>query len=410
MSETANQSSDRLLWLAAAVVVCMGLSWLVIEAPWSADDDFGEFAGIATSAEPAAAPAAAASSPASSTAAATASTPAGSAIVRTGAADASGASDSDPLYLARLALDAGMLVEPADYSAWALFGAAVARDPGDAAAREGLLQVAAALLSRGRAALEQGRFDDATSVTETIFARLPEHEGAVTLAAEIELALTPPEPVAPPPARRAPVVAAPAPVDPIPDLHAAFREALVANAILTPQGESARDLVREMLATAPEHDLTLAARELLVTEMLDRSANSIEAMDTAAARTWIDSAAELDAEPLQLARAEARLSDHLRALEAQKLVPASELSRVHYRAPEYPQMALNRGIEGWVEIGFVVATDGSTTEVTVLDASHELYFDDAAAAAVAEWRYEPVQFMGEAIPRRSFTRLEFVLE
>jgi TonB family protein len=417
MSETATQSSDRLLWLAAGVVVCMGLAWLVIEAPWSANDDPGDFASVDVTAGPVPASAA---GPRTAT---PASTAAGAAAVTDAAANGAGATDAaatepapaaadtDPLYLARLALDAGMLMEPADYSAWTLFGAAAARDPDDAAAREGLEQVAAALLGRGRTALEQGRFDDATRMADTIAERLPEHAGALALAADIVVATTPPpEPVAPPaPVVRAPVAAAPEPVDPIPGRHAAFRDALVQNAILTPQGESARDIVGEMLAMSPEHELTLAARDLLVTEMLDRSAQSIEALDTAAARTWIDAATGLAAGAGAIARAEARLTAHLRAQESQKLVPASELTRVSYTPPHYPEMALTRGIEGWVEIGFVVAPDGSTTEVTVLDASHDLYFDEAAAAAVGEWRFEPVEFMGEAIARRSFTRLEFVL-
>lgn len=389
MTGRAQESPDLLIWLAAGVVACMALAWLVIAAPWTADD---APAGLA-------APERAPVEPAG-TSAGTAAAPAG----------------RDPLYLARLALEAGMLVEPADYSAWSLFGEAAAADPGNPAARAGLAEVAAALIGRGRAALEQGRYADAEAIAATIFERLPAHEGAQTLAADIATARTPPAPAAlPEPAEPAASVAEPAepepePVDPVPGLHESFLDAMARNAILTPPGESASDIVGAMLAADPAHELTIDARDMLVTEMLDRSAQSIEALDSAAARTWIDSAAELAADPRRIEAAEARLADHLVAQEAQKLVPASALTQLDFAAPEYPEVALLRGIEGWVEIGFIVAPDGNTEEVTVLEASHERFFDDAALAAVREWRFEPVRFMGRTIRRRAFTRLEFVLD
>ena len=76
---------------------------------------------------------------------------------------------------------------------------------------------------------------------------------------------------------------------------------------------------------------------------------------------------------------------------------------------EYPEIALEREIEGWVDVEFVVTPAGNTAEITVVDASHARYFREEAVAAVEQWRFEPVIFMGEAIPQHAFIRLEFVL-
>jgi len=388
MAGADDQTGDRLLWLGAGVVVLMGVAWLVVAAPWS-EPDGGEFDDFAPDAV-------AADSDRSETQVALAS--------------GSATTDSDPLRMARMALDAGMLTEPPDYSAWTLFGRVVATEPGNTAARDGLLQVADALLLRASAALEQGRYDDASAIAATIGERLPDHAGALALIAEVERALRPPEPVREPaPTLPAAASVEPVPVDPIPAMNAAFIDAMAQNAVLRPAGTSAVDIVNDMLSAAPDHELTIAARDLLVTEMLDRSKQSIEALDVRAAQTWIESAAPLTDDSAEIERAQDRLTRHLIETESQKMLPTSELTQLSSTAPEYPRIPLERGIEGWVELEFVVTAAGLTEDITVTNASHDRYFRDEAIAAVAQWRFEPVIFMGQAISKRSYTRLAFVL-
>lgn len=390
MTDQKEQAGDRLLWLAAGVVALMGVAWLVVAAPWSQPEPVALAPAPETAIEIAAAPAAAGQ---------------GASSV------ASARAVADPLQTARMALEAGMLTEPAEYSAWTLYGRIVAGEPDNAEARAGLEQVAAALLQRGTTALEQGRFADAEAIVATVTGRFPEHDGARALAAEIVIATTPPEPPARPAEAAEPELVAevPEPVDPIPAMNDAFRAAMARNDVLRPAGTSAVDIVGEMLAAAPEHTLSIAARDMLVTEMLDRSAQSIEARDTRAAQTWIDSAAPL-ADPALIARAQDRLTQYLIEIETARLVPASELRTVRAAPPEFPSAALDRGIEGWVEIEFVVAPDGETENVTVTDASHDRYFREEAVTAVEAWRFEPVVFMDRAISKRASTRLEFVID
>ena len=101
------------------------------------------------------------------------------------AAPAPEAALDNPLRMAQLAYDAGMLIEPEEYSAWTLFARVVKAEPGNAAARDGLTKVADDLVRRGETALDQGRFDDARATVERIRATLPEHPGAKALAQKI---------------------------------------------------------------------------------------------------------------------------------------------------------------------------------------------------------------------------------
>lgn len=387
MSAPSAQSGDRLLWLAAAVVAAMGLGWLVIEKPWSGD------AAPEFVADPA---------PVEQTTIA---------LANTDVPPADAGPSRDPLYLARLALESGMLVEPVEYSAWTLFGEALDANPGNADARDGLDQVATALLGRGQTAFEQGRLDDAEIIAGTIVTRFPDHAGALELANDIAVARRPP-PVAvrETPARTAATAPRqPDPAERIPGLHAAFLEAMGRNAVLTPSGTSARDVLGEMIEIAPAHELTGAAREQLVTELLDRSKQALEALDTAGAQAWIDSAAPLAADSGVIERAQNSLTQHLIDTESKKRLPVSALDQTVRVAAEYPEIALEREIEGWVDVEFVVTPAGNTAEISVVDASHARYFRNEAIAAVEQWRFEPVVFMGRPIPQHAFIRLEFKL-
>lgn len=57
-------------------------------------------------------------------------------------------------------------------------------------------------------------------------------------------------------------------------------------------------------------------------------------------------------------------------------------------APRYPLSALNRRIEGSVQIAFVIQPDGSVTAVRLLSSTPPGVFDEAALAAVSRWRFE----------------------
>ncbi|WP_416138600.1 TonB family protein [Halomonas sp. HK25] len=74
--------------------------------------------------------------------------------------------------------------------------------------------------------------------------------------------------------------------------------------------------------------------------------------------------------------------------------------------PEYPPQARRRGLEGHVELEFVILPDGrvDASTIRVTDTRPRNVFEDAARRAVARWRFEPAEGL-----RRARQRLEFQL-
>jgi protein TonB len=76
-----------------------------------------------------------------------------------------------------------------------------------------------------------------------------------------------------------------------------------------------------------------------------------------------------------------------------------EPKRLVYVPPEYPLLASQAGIVGMVIIEAHVGTDGRVKDATILRG--QPLFDEAAKAAVMQWRYQPLLLNGVA--------MEFVL-
>jgi len=78
--------------------------------------------------------------------------------------------------------------------------------------------------------------------------------------------------------------------------------------------------------------------------------------------------------------------------------------------PMYPPAARQAGLEGEVRVRFVVARDGSVTDVEVLSSTPGTLFNAAVLQAVRQWRFEPATRAGEPAAVRVETSLQFRLE
>lgn len=65
--------------------------------------------------------------------------------------------------------------------------------------------------------------------------------------------------------------------------------------------------------------------------------------------------------------------------------------------PVYPPIAAQRGIEGWVVVGFTISANGTVKKPKVLDSKPARIFDDAAVKAVRRWKYNPKIVDGKPI-------------
>ncbi|MDR0781726.1 MAG: energy transducer TonB [Pseudomonadales bacterium] len=79
--------------------------------------------------------------------------------------------------------------------------------------------------------------------------------------------------------------------------------------------------------------------------------------------------------------------------------------------PDYPQRALSRNIEGWVQVQFTITETGSVADAKVVASDPPNMFDDAAIKAILRWRYNPMIEDGTPVARPGMqTILRFNLD
>jgi periplasmic protein TonB len=91
---------------------------------------------------------------------------------------------------------------------------------------------------------------------------------------------------------------------------------------------------------------------------------------------------------------------------ASKVYTLSELVVVKQVSPRFPDAAVRGGFEGWVDIEFTVALDGTVQDVSVKDSSSRIFHREALAA-ILSWRFEPVRQEGRPVPVRAMMRFTF---
>jgi TonB family protein len=147
-----------------------------------------------------------------------------------------------------------------------------------------------------------------------------------------------------------------------------------------------------------------------------RAAVAAEASGLIAARDWGGADAllvALEQAPQGSAPAAPLLADleHGRLQEEYlaTAVPASELTLVKGAAPTYPPDAEQRGIEGWVDLEFIVDVTGRPKDLRVTAAEPPGRFETVASAAVAQYRFAPFERDGRVFERRVRVRVRFTL-
>jgi protein TonB len=75
--------------------------------------------------------------------------------------------------------------------------------------------------------------------------------------------------------------------------------------------------------------------------------------------------------------------------------------------PDYPPDAVRKHTEGWVEVEFTVAADGSVTNATVVNANPARVFNTAALSAVGRWTFKPRMENGKPVEEKMRRRIEF---
>jgi protein TonB len=83
---------------------------------------------------------------------------------------------------------------------------------------------------------------------------------------------------------------------------------------------------------------------------------------------------------------------------------------IENRSPVYPARAAERRAQGWVDVQFTVAADGSTRDAVVTASSPAGLFEKSVLDAVRDWRYEPRVVAGRPVDQRVELRVRFELK
>lgn len=165
--------------------------------------------------------------------------------------------------------------------------------------------------------------------------------------------------------------------------------------LVEPQGDSAMHYFDLLRAADPQFEGLSDTGALLAAHAVTESRTALtggnldraEALATAAANAAGASAETSDLAAEIMAARVARTSSVTAPV--LRVVPEGQLRRVSFMSPVYPDRARARRAEGWVDLEYTVATDGTTRDILVRAAEPEHIFDSSAVSAVRRWRYEP---------------------
>lgn len=293
----------------------------------------------------------------------------------------------------REALLRGQLIEPPEQSARFLIEAARALAPGDAGVQQATKELLARLQAEAGKALTAGNPDQADVWTSAAAGAGAERADVAALRAEAQR------------------LRGASKADSLAQLTLTFNERLAAGSITEPAADSAKFYLAQLLQADAAHPATQLARTAFDTRVLDEARGALRAQDYGGARRWLSEARAAGADPASIGAVDAAIGAAQDAAQrASSYVSASSMTRTRYVAPKFPPAASQRGIDGWVDLQFLVNTDGSVGELTIVGAQPVGVFEQAALDAVRHWRYQPLMRDGQPATQRARVRLRFAMQ
>jgi TonB family protein len=341
------------------------------------------------------------------------------------------------LTTAQSAYDQGRLVDPPEASALQSYRTVLVLDPDNVAAKNGLERIASRLIVEARTFIRDQRLTQAVETLQRVRGVQPDHPELPALNAQLRLALQArlleqaraagtgaiPEQAIPnelrtttqtrsrprdaasarasqadkqrmpagraelaPPA--APVTTEPAPIGS--DWFALVLRRTDENQLLVPGDDSALhyyDLLKQSGGSATDLQRATAA---LGAKLTANAQVEIYRKDLELADSLLRQATEIGYTGDDLAAAQAALATARAPVpSAASVSKAGERPIARYVAPEYPREALDREIEGWIDVRLEVNPAGEVVQATIEDGLRRQLFGRAALKATRQWKYAP---------------------
>ena len=99
----------------------------------------------------------------------------------------------------------------------------------------------------------------------------------------------------------------------------------------------------------------------------------------------------------ELAAAIANLPPSAEVIVEEDVTASDEYLPIVVIQPQYPNRALQEGIEGWAQVSFTVDEAGSVVDPVIVQSSPEEVFDEASLAAVSRFKFSPRVVDGQAV-------------
>ena len=163
-----------------------------------------------------------------------------------------------------------------------------------------------------------------------------------------------------------------------------------------PDNDNALYYVNQLRAADPKSNGLAQITIAVQAQILERARAALDAGDMEKSEALaqkagtLGSSSDLDAMNDRIRQRRAAGGDVLQ-------MPEQSLTRLNKLDIQYPVRALQTNVEGWVEIGYTVAADGSVSNVKVLNATPPKTFEASATKAVSHLKYQPVIQGGKAI-------------
>ena len=156
-----------------------------------------------------------------------------------------------------------------------------------------------------------------------------------------------------------------------------------------PENDSALYYLGQLKSIDPQNPALPELTKAVQSQVLEQAGNAIDAAELTQADALLQLASDLGRAPEADSLAQRLRSAKTAASGAPQEVAESSLTRLRTLDVEYPPGALQKMIQGTVELGYVVTPKGAVSDLRVIDANPTGIFETAATKAISRLRYKP---------------------
>jgi TonB family protein len=178
--------------------------------------------------------------------------------------------------------------------------------------------------------------------------------------------------------------------------------------VTEPDDDSALYYVNQLRTADPKNSGLARISSAVQAKILDQSRSALDTAQLSRAEALLQAASGLGTSS-QLAELNQRLAQMKQAAAGPPEVVEASLTRVKGIQIDYPEGALRKNVEGWVDLSYVVTAEGKVTSAKVLASYPAGVFDSAATRSLSRVRYKPVVQDGQANAVSTKLRITFRL-